>query len=358
MRILLAHNSLYYPSHGGGDKSNRLLMEALARRGHACRVIARTAGFGPQAHQELLDDLHRRSVAIESSTAGLIAFRHNGVEVHVVTANANLRAYFAAQIAAFAPQVILASTDDPAQLLLDAALRGDEARVVYLARATLAVPFGPDCAFPSASKTETLRRLDRIVGVSEYVAAYVRKWSGLDAIHVPISLMEPGPSPVLGRFENEFVTLVNPCAVKGISIFLALADRMPETSFAAVPTWGTNAQDHAALDGRLNVTMLDPVDHIDELLTRTSVLLVPSLWAEARSRIIVEAMLRGVPVIASDIGGIPEAKMGVDYTLPVQPITRYQPQVDEQMVPIAEVPPQNIEPWVAALSRLLNDRAH
>src|SRR5687768_1658370 len=34
MRILLAHNSLYYPSYGGGDKSNRLLVEALAARGH------------------------------------------------------------------------------------------------------------------------------------------------------------------------------------------------------------------------------------------------------------------------------------------------------------------------------------
>ena len=40
MRILLAHNSLYYPSHGGGDKSNRLLMEALAARGHPVRVVA------------------------------------------------------------------------------------------------------------------------------------------------------------------------------------------------------------------------------------------------------------------------------------------------------------------------------
>jgi len=41
LRILLAHNSLYYPSYGGGDKSNRLLMEALAGRGHAVRVVAR-----------------------------------------------------------------------------------------------------------------------------------------------------------------------------------------------------------------------------------------------------------------------------------------------------------------------------
>ena len=29
MRILLAHNSTYFPASGGGDKSNRLLMEAL-----------------------------------------------------------------------------------------------------------------------------------------------------------------------------------------------------------------------------------------------------------------------------------------------------------------------------------------
>src|SRR5205807_3186817 len=30
LKILLAQNSLYYPAHGGGDKSNRLLLEALA----------------------------------------------------------------------------------------------------------------------------------------------------------------------------------------------------------------------------------------------------------------------------------------------------------------------------------------
>jgi len=80
------------------------------------------------------------------------------------------------------------------------------------------------------------------------------------------------------------------------------------------------------------------------------------LWAEARSRIVVEAMLRGVPVIASDIGGIPEAKLGVGYLLPVRPIEKYQSQLDEQMVPLADVPPQDIGPWQAALEPLLSDR--
>ena len=45
-----------------------------------------------------------------------------------------------------------------------------------------------------------------MVGVSEYVADYIRKYSGIPAVHVPISLMEPGPWPALGRFDNEFVT--------------------------------------------------------------------------------------------------------------------------------------------------------
>jgi surfactin synthase thioesterase subunit len=243
-------------------------------------------------------------------------------------------------------------------VLLGAALRAPRARVVYLVRATLAVPFGPDCAFPSAGKTEALRKADAVVGVSQYVADYIRKHSGIPAVHVPISLLEAGPWPLLGRFENEFVTFVNPCAVKGIDIFLGLADAMPDTAFAAVPTWGTNPRDLAALRARPNVRLLDPVDNIDDLLARTRVLLVPSLWAEARSRIVVEAMLRGVPVIASDTGGIPEAKMAVEYLVPVRTIARYETRVDEQMVPVAEVPAQDIAPWLDALTRLTTDRAH
>ena len=330
MRILLAQNSLYYPAHGGGDKSNRLLMEALAARGHACRVVAR--GVTP-------------------------IFERAGVEVHTV-ADANLRAHFASQVEAFAPEIILVSTDDPAQMLLEAALRAPSARVVYLARATLALPFGPDCAFPGELKTGRIRAADGVVGVSRYVADYIRQHAGIDAVHVPISLMEPGDWPALGRFDNQFVTLVNPCAVKGIDIFLALADAFPETAFAAVPMWGTNQRDQAALRSRANVTLIEPVDDINLLLARTRVLLMPSLWAEARSRMVVEAMLRGVPVMAADVGGIPEAMMGVPYLLPVNPIARYETRLDEQMVPVAEVPPQATGPWREALGRLLADRAH
>ena len=358
MRILLAQNSRYYPAHGGGDKSNRLLMEALAARGHDCAVVARISRFGAREHDLFLSELAARNVWPESSDDGVVTFRRAGVEVHTVTNQPSLRQYFSEQIAAWQPDVMIASTDDPAQVLLEPALRADSPRVVYLARATLALPFGPDCAFPSAARTDMLRRAAAVVGVSQYVADYIRRESGIEAVHVPISLLDAGPYEPLGRFENEFVTLVNPCAVKGISIFLALAERMPHVRFAAVPLWGTNVEDRRAIERHANISILPPVDSIDQLLARTRVLVVPSLWAEARSRIIVEAMLHGVPVIASNVGGIPEAKLGVDYLLPVRPIEKYQERVDDQMVPVADVPAQDIGPWYDALDRLLSDRGH
>lgn len=327
LRILMAMNAVYHPAHGGGEKSNRCLMEALAARGHQCRVVARGEA--------------------ESEIEG----------VHIRTApDTQLRTALLDEIGAFRPDVILCSTDDPAQLLLEPAL-ASSARVIYLVRATLPLPFGPDSAFPSEAQTARLRRAHLVVGVSEYVADYVRRYGGAHAVHVPISLMPGGPSPDFGRFENEFVTLINPCAVKGIAIFLALADALPQFQFAAVPTWGADEADLIELRARPNVTILDPVDDVNLIYARTRVLLVPSLWAEARSRVVVEAMLRGIPVLASNTGGLPEAKLGVPYVLPVNPIVRYQPRLNRRMVPVAEVPAQDIGCWREKLYPLLADPA-
>lgn len=360
MKLLLAHNSTYFPAHGGGDKSNRLLMEALAARGHDVRVFTRTERFGDAEQARYLAELDRRGLPYEICTgSGEVRFQLGGVDIRVLARWPELRPAFQRHIDEFDPGIIVTSTDDPGQLLLDLAVKAPNARVVHLVRATIAVPFGPDSSAVNISKKELLRRADAVVGVSRYVAGYVRQWAGIPAVHLPISLLEPDPGyPLLGRFDNPFVTMVNPCAVKGISILLALADRLPQIRFAAVPTWGAEADDLDALRRRPNLTLLDPVDNIDDLLKLSRVLLVPSLWAEARSRIVVEAMTRAVPVMASDAGGIREAMLGVPHLLKVNLIRRYRPAVGSGMVPVADVPPQDIGPWAEALQKLTSDRAH
>jgi surfactin synthase thioesterase subunit/glycosyltransferase involved in cell wall biosynthesis len=357
MRILLGSNALYYPAHGGGERSNQMVMEGLAARGHVCLVITRIDRFGVEGEEEFRTSLAVRCVEAESEH-GALRFRLKGVEVLAATTAASFRAFFLEHKNLFRPDVIITSTDDPAQILLEAALHDERAPTVFLTRATIALPFGPDAAFPSRDKTELLHYADGIVGVSEYVARYIRQHSGIEAIHLPIAPVEPGPYPELGRFDNEFVTMVNPCAVKGIAIFIEIARNLPHLRFAGVPTWGTTPDDIEALRAVANITVLPKADRVIELLRRTRVLLAPSVWAEARSRIVVEAMLAGVPVIASNLGGLPEAKMGVPYILPVRPLQSYSPRLDEQFVPVADVPTQNISPWVEALSRLTQDRVH
>jgi hypothetical protein len=68
-------------------------------------------------------------------------------------------------------------------------------------------------------------------------------------------------------------------------------------------------------------------------------------------------MLRGIPVLASDFGGLPKAKLGVPYLLPVRPIERYRERLDGRGIPVPEVPAQDAAPWEEALRELLADPA-
>ena len=124
-----------------------------------------------------------------------------------------------------------------------------------------------------------------------------------------------------------------------------------------VPGWGTTSDDRRALERLPNVRFLPNARDIDEVLAHTRVLLMPSLWYEGYGLIVMESMLRGIPVVASNSGGLVEAKHGTGYVIPVNTIERYDPVFDEHAMPRPVVRPNDAAPWVAAVRELLTDSA-
>jgi len=170
----------------GGDKSNRLLMEALARAATSAALSRRISEFGPEPERGFLAELDRRGRAAGRRDARSgCRFELRGVEVAVVT-DAALRASFAAEVETFRPDVILTSTDDPAQMLLETALGGG-GRGAWCTwcglrwrslRARLRLSRVRPRRRRSGARTASWESVS-------YVTGYVRRYGGMEASHVP-----------------------------------------------------------------------------------------------------------------------------------------------------------------------------
>jgi len=352
MRLLLLQAQVWVPSLGGGNKANRLLLEALARRGHRCAAICRavTTRAGPTSISELCSELGERGVEMDHPEPDVYSFCYAGVEVEAVDSSdaEAIRRRVQAKVAELSPDWVIV-TDDRQRLLLDAALQSAPDRVILLVQTVVQLPFGPLAATLDPEQTQRFRRARALIVISEFVRGYLRDHGDLDARVVHLPVFGEGPFPCLGGFERGSVTLVNPCVEKGLPVFLGLADLRPDLDFAAVPTWGADPATLAALRSRANVRLLEPRDDIGEVLAGTRILVAPSLWPETFGYVVVEAMLRGIPVLASNMGGMPEAKLGVEYVLPVRPAI--------QVGGGYESPTQDLAPWSAALDELLGSEA-
>merc|ERR1711920_959439 len=83
---------------------------------------------------------------------------------------------------------------------------------------------------------------------------------------------------------------------------------MPETQFLAVKTVVYTKPWHEQLLKKLpNVTVQPAVEKVDELFRITKVLIAPSVGQEAFGHMVLEAQLRGIPVVSTDVCGLAEA---------------------------------------------------
>ncbi|MBM4432245.1 MAG: glycosyltransferase [Chloroflexi bacterium] len=108
---------------------------------------------------------------------------------------------------------------------------------------------------------------------------------------------------------------------KGDEIVLALARQMPERTFLVAGSRFVGARELLPN----NVAYLGHVSEMGEFYSQIRLLLVPSLVEDAFPRVILEAAANGIPVIANDVGGIPEALGDAGVRIPYDP--RQQPDI-------------------------------
>jgi amino acid adenylation domain-containing protein len=357
MKLLLTMNLPYTRAHGGTNRSNRSLAEALAARGHTVRVVVPALATPSRiTRAELLDQLRQEELTVIEAD-GVDQIMIDGVDVRAVVEASRLRGFLIEQLREFSPDWVLVSAEDPSQTLLAAALQVCPDRVIYLAHTPQMFPFGPASLYPGAERTRLVTQCAAVVTISRFVADYIKQWSGIEAFHNHPPHFGGGPFPQLGRFDSGHVLLMNASAVKGLPILLGLARAFPDVSFAVLGGYGTTSDDHVALRALPNVTALPNRRDLDDIFCQTRALLMPSLWMEGFGMAAVDAMLRGIPVLASNYGGLTEATLGAGYLLPVRPIEQFEDRLDDNMLPVPIVPAQDIAPWSAALADLLSSRA-
>jgi glycosyltransferase involved in cell wall biosynthesis len=155
---------------------------------------------------------------------------------------------------------------------------------------------------------------DRVFAISGFVANQVRATvpnacvevlgGAVDrAVFRPAA--EPGPSnriAFVGRLVTEkgIWTLIEAMGRLSVPAQLDIVGEGP-----LLPAVRATVE-RAAIPTRVNLLGYLPPEQIREVLIRSSLLVVPSIWQEPLGLVILEAMACGVPVVASSVGGIPE----------------------------------------------------
>lgn len=356
--LICSRVSLFPPEHGGA-KSFRHLAATLPRSGVQCRVLVQLAPpdtSGERFAGQTLEKLRSMGIHPERGKNGDYFWQNDGVTYVAQESGVDgLLRLLAAEMEKFNPDRVVLSDDtlkNCERLFSLAAVTG---RLIFAAQTIHGLPFGPYSLARNEVVTAALKRAMHIMAPSRTVQEYIRAFLGkTTSVYYP-PVFGSGPFPALGKWENPFVTLVNPCAWKGAEIFLGLARALPELAFAAVPTWGATPKLLAELRALPNIRVLEETPRIDEIFAQTRILLVPSLCQEAFGLIAPEALLRGIPVLASDLGGLRESTLGAATLLPVKGLELQAATHEEGAAVPWREPENDLQPWIQALRKLVDD---
>jgi glycosyltransferase involved in cell wall biosynthesis len=232
---------------------------------------------------------------------------------------------------------------------------------------------------------ELFRDVDRVIVPSEFSRQWYRERLGLECDVLPYAIdwervvrgqesegrgqeetSHPGPLPASGARESDpssqpstlnsqrYVTFVNPVPAKGLYVFARIAEqiarRRPDIPMLVVEGRGRASwleQVPIDLSWATNLYAMENTHAARDFYAVTKILLVPSLWNESFGLVAAEAMINGIPVLASNRGALPDVVGDAGFLFEVP--SKYTP--DACLVPSAE----EVEPWVTKIMQLWDD---
>jgi glycosyltransferase involved in cell wall biosynthesis len=312
MRLLIL-NARYVPEGiGGPAHTARFLAEQLVREGHEVTVFCRSPQ--PGSREESLTGVKVLRIGLEQSRQTVLdAFertldRYTPVIIHT-----------------------LFPREFPLQALPEIAVARGIRLVHTLLEFNLLCPRSlirdglpcetqcVDCRTVVLPLQRFAESVDAVVGISRYMLNLHQKM-GLFCNTRIQAVIHDAYEPPASRSEHEtfvhantgpirmgFLGRIDPS--KGVDLLLKTLTSELSTEHWSVFIGGNGSSDYVSNLRRKyadkRICFLGFVDP-SELLSKIDVLVVPSIWEEPLGRIVFEAYAHGLPVVASQRGGIPE----------------------------------------------------
>jgi glycosyltransferase involved in cell wall biosynthesis len=316
MKIVIASGKPHLPqAFGGVPSSTHELALELIGRGHEVSVLC---GLSPAGFTGF-----RIRAALRLSRHPFV--RDDGLG-YPVYRQWNVRANIAEAVALLKPDAALIQLGELVPLAACFEAVGIPA-AIYLHNADVGELHGDPAS---------LRRTSYIAN-SHFTAGRYRQAFGFESTIIP-PLFRAERYIAPRRPDN--VTFINPIAHKGRSLAFEIARRCPDIRFRFVKAWALDSEDAESLRREMasvrNVELTAPSRDMRGIYARAKMVLIPSRIEETWGRAATEAQFNGIPVIAANRGGLPEA-VGPGGVL-----------LD---------PDGPAEPWVDAVRRLWNDAA-
>ncbi len=291
MRILFANGRQTYPLFQGGDGiSFHNFFEQLQNDGHKVLHIGK---YNPPQigdnHQDVIKKLLTFGVnpRIENSSLSYSLYGYDCL----LLKHGQFYSLLKKTIISFRPDIILTQLDC-SQDVIDIATKFNVKTIHFIH------DHDPLNFLPINKSGLISHIIFNSRNTSQHYKPFIKCNSSI--IYPPIKLDDY----ICSKHERRFITMINPTISKGIKIFEAIAYNFPMERFLAVKGW---KKPETSEYYPSNLELWDRQYDMKRVYSQTKILLVPSQWEETFGRIIPEAGINKIPIVASRIGGIPES---------------------------------------------------